>query len=1234
METGRGVVQLGFPAGEGVGTGGWDGTVRATEETPFVPSGLSLWELSTEKSAGKKANADYAKRASTPDGSPTEDCTYIAGSLRRWQQRAAWASDRAKEGRWRGVRAYDVDDIETWLEAAPVTHAWISSFLGLNPYGLIPAEAWWHSWSTATTPALPASLVLAGRESSEKALGDVLAGRPQTTTVKAGSVQETIGFILAVAKRAAESDGGRLLSRTALVDDRATWRALQSQANPLVLIPLKEVGEEATSASNHHVLVPVTAGSGADIELPPVDAGAATDVLKEAGIEDDRRADAGGRLARRSIVALRRNLANKRELDQPGWATLPVGRIIRGALLASAWNEGTDGDQQVLASLTGDESEALYDDLVQLVSSEDPMLAKVGRTWALVSAFDAWLQLRGTLNESDLKRFQECVKEVFLERDPALELPEGERWRAGLEGKVRSYSGDLRRGLLTTLALLGSQGEPVEIGSLTGSEWASYLVRDLLAEANDDVSCRLWASLCYDLPLLAEAAPDAFLAAVRSGLKGKQPLLAALFTDRESPGIFGGTPSHTGLLWALENLAWSSRHFGDAVALLARLATIDPGGTWSNRPFNSLLSIYCPWHPDNTATVERRLKVIDRLRRSEAAIAWRFMVGLLPESHAVHHPTHSPQFREWKPPKQPAVTYAEYWAFFHELVQRLVEDAGDDPKRWTKLLEEGTDLPPDDRAAIRDELAARVAAGSLRADGLQELWASLRSLIGRHKEYGDTDWALPEKELRKLGEIEDAVAPARPSARLAWLFSEQMPELGEKSRRDDFADYTNALEKRRRQAIRAIDKEEGFDGVLRVIHNEGGMPGVVGAATASVKGARYEARCIPMLRQESGEESDFAWGYFTKRFEDKGWEWLDRQLARKRLTPLQRARLLQLTRDFPKSWEIADTQVPEVADLYWRAFYPHGLGQDFPHITEVARRLMGVERFAAALDGLSLYLLSRKTDEDEYAELVAEGLERFLAHGQDDPEAGALSQHDFTTLFEHLEKHKDAVGWERVAHLEWGYLAALGYDAEVPTLHQLLATDPAFFVEAISKIYRPRSARDQDAPTLSADEKIASNAYRLLSTWKAAPGRTEEGTLDPDVLQTWVADALEKLGDADRQTVGELHIGHALAHSLSDPDGGWPPLEIRDLLEDLQNDDIERGLQTEVYNKRGVTSRGPEDGGSQERDLAAGYRADAERFADEWPRTAAVLRAIAQGYEQDARHNDAEAERRRQGLDS
>ena len=96
LETGTGVAQLGFPAGEGVSAGSWDGTVLSARETPFIPLGLSLWELSVERNVGRKAEADYKKRT------PNSAATYIAAFPRRWRDRRAWAEAHAAEGRWRG----------------------------------------------------------------------------------------------------------------------------------------------------------------------------------------------------------------------------------------------------------------------------------------------------------------------------------------------------------------------------------------------------------------------------------------------------------------------------------------------------------------------------------------------------------------------------------------------------------------------------------------------------------------------------------------------------------------------------------------------------------------------------------------------------------------------------------------------------------------------------------------------------------------------------------------------------------------------------------------------------------------------------------------------------------------------------------------------------------------------------------------------------------------------------
>ena len=66
---------------------------------------------------------------------------------------------------------------------------------------------------------------------------------------------------------------------------------------------------------------------------------------------------------------------------------------------------------------------------------------------------------------------------------------------------------------------------------------------------------------------------------------------------------------------------------------------------------------------------------------------------------------------------------------------------------------------------------------------------------------------------------------------------------------------------------------------------------------------------------------------------------------------------------------------------------------------------------------------------------------------------------------------------------------------------------------------------------------------------------------------------------------------------------------------------------------RGVTMRSPGDGGTQEWELAAKYKQQANQFADEWPRTAAVLRRLASYFEQEARREDERAERFRRGLE-
>jgi len=1237
LETGEGVTTPDFPASEGTASKDWDGVVQASADAPFVPAGLSLWELSAGRSTTKKADEDYAKRPATPDGSATQDATYCQLIVRRWTTRRTWAKTRVADGRWRTVRAFGVDELETWIESAPVTHAWLSELLGLSPYGMRTPTAWWEAWASATEPRLTPEVLLAGRTHAIDALSTRLRENPALTTLRAESQTDALAFIASLMLRDDRDGEGALATRTLFVDHVETWRTLADHGRPLVLVPLtSDVVVEARAASKHHVIVPVVGTAVADITLESIGAAEALKSLEALGI-DASRADEAARIGRRSVVALRRRFATQPELHAPPWAKPPVERVVRGVLLAGSWNDDSQADQEQLVALTGTTYDELRELLDGLAAEADPLVMLVDRTWAVVSSFDAWRELRVHIRPDDLERFRVAVMDVVLEDDPSFQLSAEEKWRASIDGKVRSHSADLRAGLATSIALLGVFGEDVKLRhGRSGVAFASSLVAQLLASANDRKDGGRWAALSDNLPFLAEGAPDAFLNAVLAGSAGDEPVLRRVFSDGDTTNaLFGAHSPHSALLWALERLAWSPQYFAQTIYALARLVDVDSGGRLMNRPPNTLAGIFCPWHPETAATKEQQMSVLDELRRRYPKVAWQLLTALLPEPHATHSLNAGPRFQDWKPTKI-EVSVQEFHQLIAQIVEWLIQDAGADPSRWQTLIEKSARVSPSSRAKIREELADRLERDELSKPGRLELWTSIRHLVARHRQFVDADWALPPEELAAFETLETALVPTDPIDRTAWLFTEHMPDLGDASKLKDGTydhdGYTKALTDRRRLAVAGVFSADGLDGALDLAARAV-VPGAVGDALAQIDEGSCMSACLELLTSDDASKSALAGSYVARRLSNQDPELLDSLMAAATLSDAQKARILLLIRDYEKVWPLVDRLGAEVADYYWKRFSPLGLGGDFEQVDDATRRLLAVSRPAAALHLLVMYTMRGDGDGDrvEYVPLVADTLEDLLACDPDDLELRSLQEYDYESAFSFLERNRDAVGTERLASLEWAFLPALGYDRDAPTLEGALGRDPASFVDVLSTIYRPYSGPERD---LSEEQmRVGTNASRLLSSWRRPPGTSRDGSFDARALDSWIDTVLPLLDGVDRRAVGEIHIGNVLAFAPADPEGTWPCVGVRDLLERVQLQDLEQGLRTQIYNNRGATVRSPEAGGEQERDLVRRYRDDAAKFVDRWPRTAAVLRALADSFESDAGMYETEAERRRRGLD-
>ena len=250
-----------------------------------------------------------------------------------------------------------------------------------------------------------------------------------------------------------------------------------------------------------------------------------------------------------------------------------------------------------------------------------------------------------------------------------------------------------------------------------------------------------------------------------------------------------------------------------------------------------------------------------------------------------------------------------------------------------------------------------------------------------------------------------------------------------------------------------------------------------------------------------------------------------------------------------------------------------------------------------------------------------------------DEQLEGLSGHELEAVLDLLFRHRLELGLDRVIQLEWYFLPALGYEPNVPTLYRELSSNPDFFVQMVCLVYRPATG---EAPTDQSEEARAApamNAMNLLHVWTGPPGVGDDGHLDPDRLRDWVRQARALLKDADRQAVGDSEIGASLAGAPADEEGRWPPVAVCDLLEELDSDDIDRGLERQIYNNRGVTSRGLDTGGGPEWELVERYRGQARRLRTEWTHAARVFTRLADRFEAEAKHHDSVAEGRRRGLD-
>jgi hypothetical protein len=1214
------VTEITMPAREGVLLRGWDGLVQCPVADAHVPLGLSGWELGTSHPPRDKAQRDIRNRTRNPQGVAPATTTFVAVTARIWPDRERWRDARRKTGRWADVRAYDAHDLELWMERAPSAHVRISEMLGREPRDVQTPDAWWETWSAQTDPALPLGFLLGGREGTSSALAHELAKPPQVITVVAASQTEALAVACASLVGGGDDVDG-LRAKALIVSRPGAWGRLVDSDSPLVLMPTFEEPDVATALRcGHRVVVPVALDvrpRGALVDVPPLDRQrAAQALLAEHPALDRDRAERHAAHASRNLISFRRTIALSPQVKRPPWSRGPEGRRLAPLVLAGAWSADNEGDQRAIEQLTGRSHDDVEGDLAMWSAQDDVPLYRSGGTWRLVSRDDAWNLVHPLVTPTDLARFQTVAADVLREPDPALDVEPHRRFMAAVVGRPRTYSVRLRESLAETAAFLaGCVGDRPLKDRLTGKEHAYRLVSAVTEEVNTDATGRAWQSLADVMPLLAEAAPQVFLRAVEEGLRGDDPPVASLFMDSETASIFGVTSPHVRLLGALKVLCWSPEDFSRAAFVLARLAAIDrePDGRSRPRPAGCLADVFSLWAPRTSASVRLRLAVVDRLRGRIPDVAWSLMRAMIPTRFALAGPPHYPRWRDWPRTPPEEATPDPLAAAVAEVITRLIDDAGEDAGRWTDLVAH-VDVPPfGDHDRVLDALE-QLDPDSLDEPGRNGLWQALVDLGHDHRRFPEADWALPGEVVDRVEAVAGRFAPASAADRHADLFNSH-PRFTDLSI-SDATGYDAAVRAVRRDAIREVLDGGGVPDLL-AFGRAVTMPIALGWAAGEARSEALAADLLPLVGAD-GTDGCVAHGWAGARVQADGVGWIERHLeGAETWSTAQRAGLL-LADPSPSLalLAIVGQQDEDVRALFWRRMSPFLAATDAR--PTVVRELTEHSRPWAAMTVL-IAMLAVGTDESAMdVDLVVRTLERAAIGPCENAHQIANLTWAAGRLLDHLERVGSDIGTR--ARLEFFFLPALHFTRPARALRTALQTDPALFADLMSYAYRAEDD-DPDEELTPQREAIASAGFMALRSWDTPPGVRPDGTVDADQLRGWVTEARRLLADSGRSTPGDAVIGSVLAHVPPDGDGVWPAAPLRDLVEDLESDPFESGLRSGKINSRGMMTWSPADGGAHDRALAAQFREWADRVADQ-PRTAALLRQLAEGDEAWARRED------------
>jgi hypothetical protein len=1117
----------------------------------------------------------------------------------------------------------------------------VDAITGCAPRGVQALQSYWNAVRGLAEFPLSPSVFTVSRQEEIAPVRKWLADPPNSLFIRTHGLNEGLDFLAALG----ESENNEKLQRAVIVYTNEAWHQLTPNREPLVLIadPALELSASDTSgavAAGHHVFVSgprAVVSKGTGVTLRRQDHLSLSTALQGCGFPESR-ARALGQACCGSSSILKRLITRHPETRFPEWCRDDVRSALAPFALIGGWvhvdppKESVNPpigappplDVWVVTELLGCTREELDRLVARWQRASEPLFLRFGTSVLVASREDAWHLLGGSISKEQLQRFRDFALLVLDEDNPALQLEPEQRWLANFYGRVPALSEELRRSIIETLLLMTTYPTAeVDHGLDFGGAVRWVLEQALPRRA----TWQRWASFGNNLMAVAEAAPDFFLASVEDDLNIENPELPKLFQDQSHSFFVGAI--HSALLWSLEGLAWSPQYLNRVAVALAKLAARDPGGSYANRPANSLREIFLPWLWHTSASTEERLRALSRVVETEPDVGWRLLAGFLPGNRPIYSDnTHLPRWRPWAEGWSRAQVQSQRPEYELALANLTMKVAGSDPRRWADAIEGMLRVTPETTERVFAALGAIADAGAKDDEAVFPLWKQLRKIVAKHERHASAPWVFPVSVRDRLVAIRDRLTPSDPVLLHHYLF-DQDPILPGVDPCEDYQAYEDALRESRRASLHQIVTSSGADGVFRLL----GL-----AKDANAVGWLVGEECLlsaddiglpAVLEGTDSHRLTFVRSYILCRHLREGWDFVN-AIPTASWSIQQVATFARCLASGGDTWQWLRRFGSEVEREYWSHVRGYFHQADVEHVRIACRSLIRFGRPFTAVDVLRLAVQKKLQIPSDFIAEVLEATFRTNSseEGSDDAVLYGLEQ-----LLKVLQQD-NSFERMRLAGIEWGLLPVLDRETsevEPSTIVSVVESFPEFFIQLLIAVYRGEKDPPREVPPSEQDQLRARNAHKLLGSLVRLPGTNDKGVVDYGYFRSWTHEVRSRATGCDRLGMCDYTLGEFIARASNTPDGNWPSPEVATFMEEIGTESLFEGFEIAVLNGRGAVNQSPWEGGVQERTLAARYRELVEHARASSHKLAEAFLCVARHYDDSARHEDEGAERRKLG---